>query len=110
MVNSVKFLCPFDGAIVTVTLPEHWNQFIRDALRSGRYSSDTAVLEEALGLLKERERSLEPPSRNGAAPKPIGDMIDDVMRDLPDEVLERLPVDGAAEHDHFIYGTPKRGS
>jgi predicted DNA-binding antitoxin AbrB/MazE fold protein len=29
-------------------------------------------------------------------------------RALPPEVLERLPPDGAAQHDHYIYGTPKR--
>ncbi len=27
---------------------------------------------------------------------------------LPPEVLESLPVDGASQHDHYIYGTPKR--
>jgi hypothetical protein len=32
----------------------------------------------------------------------------DLLADVPQEVLERLPVDGAAQHDHYIYGTPKR--
>jgi predicted DNA-binding antitoxin AbrB/MazE fold protein len=27
---------------------------------------------------------------------------------LPPEVLDRLPPDGASQHDHYIYGTPKR--
>ena len=27
---------------------------------------------------------------------------------LPDEVVSRLPRDGASQHDHYIYGTPKR--
>jgi predicted DNA-binding antitoxin AbrB/MazE fold protein len=27
---------------------------------------------------------------------------------LPPEVLDRLPEDGASQHDHYIYGTPKR--
>ena len=27
---------------------------------------------------------------------------------LPPETLDRLPTDGATEHDHYIYGTPKR--
>jgi predicted DNA-binding antitoxin AbrB/MazE fold protein len=29
-------------------------------------------------------------------------------RVLPQETLDRLPSDGAAQHDHYIYGTPKR--
>jgi len=27
---------------------------------------------------------------------------------LPQETLDRLPADGASQHDHYIYGTPKR--
>jgi predicted DNA-binding antitoxin AbrB/MazE fold protein len=29
-------------------------------------------------------------------------------RALPPETLDRLPTDGASQHDHYIYGTPKR--
>lgn len=29
-------------------------------------------------------------------------------RALPKETLDRLPADGASQHDHYIYGTPKR--
>jgi predicted DNA-binding antitoxin AbrB/MazE fold protein len=27
---------------------------------------------------------------------------------LPPETLDRLPTDGASQHDHYLYGTPKR--
>jgi hypothetical protein len=29
---------------------------------------------------------------------------------LPDEIFEHLPTDGASEHDHYLYGSPKRNS
>ncbi len=29
-------------------------------------------------------------------------------RALPQETLDLLPTDGASQHDHYIYGTPKR--
>ena len=29
-------------------------------------------------------------------------------RALPEDTLDRLPADGASQHDHYIYGTPKR--
>ena len=29
-------------------------------------------------------------------------------RALPQETLDRLPADGASQHDHYLYGTPKR--
>lgn len=28
---------------------------------------------------------------------------------LPDEVFERLPKNGASEHDHYLYGAPIAG-
>jgi len=42
------------------------------------------------------------------APKPIWEQFIDAFQDVPGEELERLPVDGAAQHDHYIYGLPKR--
>jgi hypothetical protein len=40
--------------------------------------------------------------------KPIWQVIIESVQDLPPEELERLPTDLSAEHDHYIYGTPKR--
>lgn len=37
-------------------------------------------------------------------------MIDRLWGDLPAEERAKLPADGALEHDHYIYGTPKRYS
>ena len=42
--------------------------------------------------------------------KPISEMIQDITKDVPDEVWETLPKDGAAEIDHYLYGSPKRNS
>jgi hypothetical protein len=40
--------------------------------------------------------------------KYIWEIADELLESIPKEELERLPVDGAAQHDHYIYGTPKR--
>ena len=40
--------------------------------------------------------------------KPIWEQIQDLMRDVPPEELAKLPHDGAEEHDHYLYGSPKR--
>jgi hypothetical protein len=40
--------------------------------------------------------------------KPLGQMIADLVKDIPDEEMAKLPRDGAANHDHYIYGTPKQ--
>ena len=41
-------------------------------------------------------------------PKHIWEIAEELFSDIPEEDLARLPVDGAAQHDHYIYGLPKR--
>jgi len=79
-----------------------------------------ALLDEALEELKAHVRQHavngEPHSGDGATrchrltrPRSqYGSSSSRPSRDVPDEELERLPVDGAAQHDHYIYGLPKR--
>ena len=43
----------------------------------------------------------------GAA-KPIWEIFDEITRGIPEQELRRLPRDGAAQHDHYTYGWPKR--
>ncbi|MGO9258369.1 MAG: FitA-like ribbon-helix-helix domain-containing protein [Bryobacteraceae bacterium] len=38
----------------------------------------------------------------------ISEAIRDNMRKVPPEILAAMPRDGASEHDHYIYGLPKR--
>jgi hypothetical protein len=78
-----------------------------------------ALLDKALEGLKERMRQSPdngesnrsdqdyagPPPHE--APKPIWEHFIEAFQDVPDEELARLPVDGAAQHDRYIYGLPK---
>jgi hypothetical protein len=38
---------------------------------------------------------------------PIWEVIRDIMKHVPDEVVDLLPNDGASQVDHCIYGLPK---
>ena len=40
--------------------------------------------------------------------KPFASFIQELVSDIPPDILATLPVDGAEQHDHYIYGTPKR--
>jgi hypothetical protein len=42
--------------------------------------------------------------------KSIWQIAEDFVKDLPEAELAKLPTDGAAQHDHYIYGTPKLGA
>jgi hypothetical protein len=39
---------------------------------------------------------------------PIWETITERMKNVPDEVFERFPEDGASQIDHYLYGLPKR--
>ena len=46
-----------------------------------------------------------------AAERPLqtaADIILASMRNVPPEIMATMPEDGASQHDHYIYGWPKR--
>ena len=67
---------------------------------------ENGVLKPAEPLpLKEHEKvrvTVEP------ARPPIWERIAALTADAPPEELDKPPVDGAAQIDHYLYGTPKR--
>ena len=38
----------------------------------------------------------------------IGEVIRERMKKVPPEIVASMPKDGASQHDHYIYGLPKR--
>ena len=42
--------------------------------------------------------------------KSLLQLIDDLNAEIPEEVLSQARPDGAEEHDHYIYGTPKKSA
>ena len=78
-----------------------------------------ALIAEALDVLQERaqrghqdstaeDHAPAPVASPPTAETPIWDIADELFGAIPDEELARLPSDGAAEHDHYLYGLPKR--
>jgi hypothetical protein len=79
-----------------------------------------ALIAEALKELQEHlHRARETGTANGhetappaavpqEARKPIWEALIEASLEIPDEELDLLPTDGATQHDHYIYGTPKR--
>jgi hypothetical protein len=57
--------------------------------------------------------TFSPPETPQAVPqiaktgKSIWQIAEDFTQDLPATELAKLPIDGAEQHDHYIYGTPK---
>ena len=63
------------------------------------------TLEAWLKQLADAERQ---PSSAERPLQTAADIVLDCMRDVPAEVMAGQPKDGASQHDHYIYGWPKR--
>ena len=94
------------GAAMTITLPlEPQEEAKLIALAQARgVSADVLVLEALERILAAAPESAEQKPED----RPIWEVILDNMKDVPPEEFARLPNDGASEHDHYLYGRPKR--
>jgi len=59
-------------------------------------------LEEWLQKLAQPEPPVSRPLEH------IANIIVESMKDVPPEIMAAMPKDGASQHDHYIYGWPKR--
>jgi Arc/MetJ-type ribon-helix-helix transcriptional regulator len=99
---------------MTIHLPPHIESSIQAAVRCGRFASLNEAMTEAASLLVQRlnqERAQAKPEANQAAApmhKPIWEVFQELSASVPAEVWDALPTDLSEQHDHYIYGTPKR--
>ncbi len=91
---------------MTITLPLNPAEEAKlvAAAQSKGVSTDVLVREAVDRIIAEApaERTPQPDQR------PIWELIQDNMKDIPVEEFVKLPADGASEHDHYLYGHPKR--
>ena len=98
---------------MTIHLPPEIESSIQAAVHSGHFASVDAAMTEAASMLLQRlkhtDATMPSASHNNTAlaEKPIWERILERSAAIPDEELDKLPVDGAEQHDHYIYGTPK---
>jgi len=65
-------------------------------------------LEGWLKQLAEDGEEVSVAAGEGGPRRHIADVIRESMQDIPREVMASMPADGASQHDHYIYGWPKR--
>jgi len=75
---------------------------IEEALVERLRALDAEEQKRVLDFVEGIERQKSQPA------KTLWDAIQDIVKDVPDEVWERLPTDGAEQHDHYLYGSPKK--
>jgi hypothetical protein len=79
-----------------------------------RLDSETLHLPELRPLIGRDVEIVVTERSNGSAPdadsgiRSILDLAQRASAQIPAEELNKIPRDGAAQHDHYLYGAPKR--
>jgi Arc/MetJ-type ribon-helix-helix transcriptional regulator len=103
---------PKEKPYMTIHLPQDVENSINAQVLSGLFASpDDAIAEAWREFIDRRQAQASPPSTRPAevqADKPIWEKFQEISARVPAEVWESLPTDLSEQHDHYIYGTPKR--
>jgi len=116
------------SAEVLGTTPDHFLAWLQSEQPSGIITLDNqpqvsiftlarildTTAQELLNLLSiSKDQDLLEPQVKSSTPEidiPIWESFTNFAQSLPPEVLDRLPIDGAANHDHYLYGSPKQST
>ncbi|MGP0069201.1 MAG: type II toxin-antitoxin system ParD family antitoxin [Isosphaeraceae bacterium] len=113
---------------MTVHIPEYLERFVHDQVQAGRYSTEDEVISDALEQLRQQVQpeavsrgslgtvpDAEDEPRGAVEPamplpgrKPLWERAAELRKSIPEEEWAKLPVDGAEQLDHYLYGSPKR--
>jgi Arc/MetJ-type ribon-helix-helix transcriptional regulator len=98
-----------------IRLPEDVENAIQAEILSGHFASEEDLVAVAVRDYLRRRQEQTPPPRPAAsyapaAPvqKPVWERILERTAAIPDKEWDKLPTDLAEQHDHYLYGTPKR--
>jgi len=92
---------------MTITLPLQPQEADRlaAAARARGVSTDDFLREALKRILADSSTLPEAPK---AEARPIWEVMLDNIEGISPEEFAKLPKDGASEHDHYLYGHPKR--
>lgn len=76
---------------------------IQEKVKSLPPEKQQRVLSIVEEMLSEKEATL-----GRVAVRPLWEIAEEISAQVPLEEWEKLPADGAEQHDHYLYGSPKR--
>jgi Arc/MetJ-type ribon-helix-helix transcriptional regulator len=99
---------------MTLHLPEDVENAICAEVLSGHFASEEDLIAAAVRDYLERRQNQALPrpaageTPTAPVPKPVWERILERSAAIPDEEWDKLPTDLAEQHDHYLYGAPKR--
>ena len=88
---------------VLIELPKESEATLRERAQSVGLTAE----QYAMRILERELGTADDASADESAQSFIEDLLGPIAK-LPKEAFDGLPTDGASQHDHYIYGTPKR--
>lgn len=97
---------------MSISIPPDLDARIQRKVSGAGYRSPEEVIRKALDALdaKEQQEALAPVKEKKRRAVPVWQRFQDATRSIPEKELAALPPDGASEHDHYLYGLPKRSA
>ncbi|HXJ41922.1 MAG TPA: hypothetical protein VNH18_21780 [Bryobacteraceae bacterium] len=83
--------------MVTIELPDEIAAALQASAKARGISVPDFAQEALAGLL-------------GRTRQPLASRIQEIWKDMPAEVQDTLPADGASQVDHYVYGSAKKES
>jgi Arc/MetJ-type ribon-helix-helix transcriptional regulator len=101
---------------MTIHLPDELRDSIRAEVLKGYFATEddavTAIVREHFRRKATEAVTTAAPAASETeavrARKPVWERIQELTADIPDQEWDKLPADLSEQHDHYIYGTPKR--
>jgi hypothetical protein len=90
---------------LTIDLPNELAEPLKSRALAKGVSTAGYVRSAVLHALAEDDN---PTDRSRQNNRPISHVISEIMADTPSEEIAKLPANSASEHDHYLYGWPKR--
>jgi hypothetical protein len=76
---------------------------IQEKVRALPPEKQQRVLSMVEQLLSEKEAT-----QGGVVSRPFWEIAEEISSQVPLEEWSKLPSDGAEQHDHYLYGSPKK--
>jgi Arc/MetJ-type ribon-helix-helix transcriptional regulator len=96
---------------MTIQVSKDVENAINAAVQSGRFASADEMIDTLVHEYQERHQHTRPAASQQSAAeahKRIWEVAAELRKSIRPEEWDKLPKDGARQHDHYIYGTPKR--
>ena len=95
-----------------IFLPPDLDARIQQKITGAGYRTPDEVIRKALDALDAKEQQETPQLAKGKKRPvtPVWQRFQDAARSISEKELASLPPDGASEHDHYLYGIPKRSA